>query len=75
MDQKPKVDGWITRIRPDLTYLNGKVPRVDVIHLHHGVWVNMSKQDVTVPGLPERFFAAGRGEDGHVLPEGLRPEV
>ena len=59
MDQKPKVDGWITRMRPDLVYTNGTVPRVDVLHLHHGVWLNMSRQDATVPGLPERFFAAG----------------
>ncbi len=70
MDQKPKVDGWITRIRPDLTYLNGKVPRVDVIHLHHGVWLNMSKQDVTVPGLPERFFAAGEEKTVMTFPKG-----
>ncbi len=57
--QKPKVDGWITRIRPDLTYTDGSVPGVDVIHLHHGVWLNLARQDSTWPGLPERFFAAG----------------
>ena len=27
--EKPKVDGWITRMRPDLTYLDGK-PRDEV---------------------------------------------
>jgi plastocyanin len=70
MDQKPKLDGWITRIRPDLTYLNGKVPRVDVIHLHHGVWLNMDKQDVTVPGLPQRFFAAGEEKTIMSFPKG-----
>ena len=52
MDQKPKVDGWITRMRPDLVYTNGSVPRVDVLHLHHGVWLNLSDQDATSPGLP-----------------------
>ena len=57
--QKPKVDGWITRIRPDLTYTNGRVPGVDVIHLHHAVWLNQGRRDATWPGLPERFFAAG----------------
>ena len=36
---KPPVDGWITGFRPNLTYKNGSVPRVDVIHLHHGVWL------------------------------------
>ena len=70
MDQKPKVDGYITRIRPDLTYVNGKVPRVDVIHLHHGVWLNMSGHDATSPGLPERFFAAGEEKTIMSFPKG-----
>jgi hypothetical protein len=70
MDQKPKVDGWITRIRPDLTYVNGKVPRVDVIHLHHGVWLNMNRSDATAPGLPERFFAAGEEKTIMTFPKG-----
>jgi plastocyanin len=48
-DQRPAVNGWITGFKPNLIYANGKVPRVDVIHLHHGVWV--------VNGAPE--FAAG----------------
>jgi hypothetical protein len=71
MDQKPKVDGWITRIRPDLTYLNGKVPGVDVLHLHHGVWLNMSRRDATSPGLPERFFAAGEEKTIMSFPKGF----
>src|SRR5918994_7254383 len=37
---KPPVDGWITRFKPDLVYAaDGRVPRVDVLHLHHGVWL------------------------------------
>jgi hypothetical protein len=74
MDQKPKVDGWITRIRPDLTYLNGKVPRVDVLHLHHGVWLNMDRSDATAPGLPERFFAAGEEKTIMSFPKGYAYE-
>ena len=70
MDQKPKVDGWITRMRPDLVYTNGTVPRVDVIHLHHAVWLNMSRKDATAPGLPERFFAAGEEKTIMSLPKG-----
>jgi plastocyanin len=38
---KPEVDGYITSIRPDLVREDGSVPPVDVIHLHHGVWVNL----------------------------------
>jgi plastocyanin len=37
--QKPAVPGYITRFHPDLIYTNGKKPGVDVLHLHHGVWV------------------------------------
>ena len=37
---KPPADGWITRFKPNLTYANGVVPRVDVVHLHHGVWLS-----------------------------------
>jgi len=37
--QKPSVPGYITRFAPNLTYADGTVPRVDVLHLHHGVWV------------------------------------
>jgi plastocyanin len=70
MDAKPKVDGWITRMRPDLVYTDGRVPRVDVLHLHHGVWLNMSRQDTTSPGLPERFFAAGEEKTVMTLPKG-----
>ena len=58
IDQKPAVDGWITRIRPDLVYTNGKIPGVDVIHLHHGVWANISRESSGSP-FGELFFAAG----------------
>jgi len=37
---KPDVPGWIAGFKPDLTYRRGEVPRVDVIHLHHGVWIS-----------------------------------
>jgi hypothetical protein len=68
--QRPQVDGYITRIRPDLTYLDGRVPGVDVIHLHHGVWLNLSRHDATQPFLPERFFAAGEEKTRMILPKG-----
>jgi plastocyanin len=68
---KPAVDGWIVRIAPNLTYENGTVPPVDVIHLHHGVWLNMSATDATTGGrLPERFFAVGEEKTVMLLPQG-----
>jgi plastocyanin len=38
---KPDVDGYIVSIDPNLVREDGSVPPVDVIHLHHGVWVNL----------------------------------
>ena len=49
---------------------DGTVPPVDVIHLHHGVWLNMSRRDLTSPGLPERFMAAGEEKTISTSPPG-----
>lgn len=57
---KPPVPGYITAFRPNLTYMDGKVPRVDVIHLHHGVWL--------VNGNPT--WAAGEEKTNVFLPQG-----
>lgn len=67
--EKPKVDGFITAIHPDLKLANGRTPGVDVVHLHHGVWLNTSARDSTMAG-PERFFAAGEEKTTMILPEG-----
>ena len=32
---KPKRPGWIVGFRPNLERVNGTIPRVDVLHLHH----------------------------------------
>ena len=56
---QPKEDGYILGMSTDLRFADGTVPPVDVIHLHHGVWLNLAGRDTTVPSLPERFFAAG----------------
>jgi plastocyanin len=68
--QKPSQDGYIIRMKPDLKRPDGTVPRVDVLHLHHGVWLNASRQDATSPGLPERFFASGEEKTIFRLPDG-----
>jgi hypothetical protein len=58
---KPDVPGYITRFKPDLVYAsNHKRPRVDVIHLHHGVWL--------IRGYPT--FAAGEEKSVAVFPQG-----
>src|SRR4029079_4126119 len=70
---KPKVDGYITAIYPDLQYKDGKVPRVDVLHLHHGVWVNLAGgRDGGKRGhfVEELFFASGEEKTHSILPKG-----
>ena len=43
---KPRQDGYMVRMTPNLRYARpggkccGTIPRVDVIHLHHGVWLS-----------------------------------
>src|SRR5215217_9480938 len=59
-DQRPPVNGWITSFKPNLTYADGEVPRVDVIHLHHGVWA--------INGAPT--FAAGEEKTTIQAPPG-----
>src|SRR3954464_14803806 len=69
--QRPNVDGYIVRARPDLTYLNGKVPAVDVIHLHHGVWLNASGSSPAAPiGSVQPIFFGGEEKTGFRIPNG-----
>jgi plastocyanin len=70
---KPPVDGWITGFRPNLTYANGEVPRVDVIHLHHGVWLSngfplfAAGEEKTIIRTPPGFGWRYRTSDGWVM--------
>ena len=66
--EKPNVDGYITRFVPNLRRLDGTVPRVDVLHLHHGVWLNVSQTPITQPfgGFRVQPFAAA-GEEKTTL--------
>ncbi|MDQ2699821.1 MAG: hypothetical protein M3Y23_00655, partial [Actinomycetota bacterium] len=45
---RPAVDGWITRIQPNLTYEDGSIPKSSLVMFHHGVWLNMSRRDATM---------------------------
>jgi plastocyanin len=65
---KPPVDGFVVGITPNITYPNGKVPPVDVVHLHHGVWINRGAYDGS-RGFPN-FFAAGEEKTAFRLPAG-----
>jgi hypothetical protein len=67
---KPEESGWIVRMAPNIRREDGTVPPVDVIHLHHGVWLNLSRKDATQPGLPERWAAAGEEKTISSTPAG-----
>src|SRR3954463_6567647 len=65
---KPDVPGYITRFKPDLVYAsNHKVPRVDVIHLHHGVWI-MDGYPTFAAGEEKTIFNAPPGFGYHYKP-------
>jgi plastocyanin len=59
-DQRPAVDGWIVGFRPNLERADGSIPRVDVIHLHHGVWTSNERP----------LFAAGEEKTAAIAPPG-----
>src|SRR5262245_40449794 len=65
-DLRPPGPGWITSFKPNLTYVDGKVPPVDVIHLHHAVWLVGSQGDVTRP-----TWAAGEEKTTSRVPKGF----
>jgi hypothetical protein len=65
---KPDVPGYITRFSPNLVYVkNHKVPRVDVIHLHHGVWL-MNGYPTFAAGEEKTIFNAPQGYGYHYKP-------
>jgi hypothetical protein len=64
--ERPAVDGWIVGFRPGLVYAdNGKSPSVDVVHLHHAVWLvgepNQDLQPVFAAGEEKTYFSAPTG--------------
>jgi plastocyanin len=70
-NEKPAVDGWITRIKPNLVRADGSVPPTNQVMFHHGVWLNLSAKDSTSPDLPERFFATGEEKTTMSFPKGF----
>jgi plastocyanin len=57
----PQQNGYITRFDPEFIYTDGTVPGVDVLHLHHAVWL--------VNGAPQ--FAVGEEKTVQQLPQGF----
>jgi hypothetical protein len=77
---KPTVDGYMVRMAPNLHYAKpdgsccGAIPRVDVIHLHHGVWLSNGADGAGegngyVGGFYP-FMAAGEEKTVYEMPKG-----
>jgi hypothetical protein len=77
---KPTEDGYMVRFAPNLHYADangqccGGIPRVDVIHLHHGVWVSngtagAGEGNAYLGGFYP-FMAAGEEKTIYQLPDG-----
>ena len=61
-------------MRPDLTYLDGRVPRVDVIHLHHGVWANLSRRELPARPSPSSSSPPARRRRSSAFPRATATE-
>jgi hypothetical protein len=57
---KPPGEGYVVAFRPNLTLADKRrtVPRVDQIHLHHGVWLG---DDLQPRGTDARCGSSARG--------------
>ena len=77
----PQVPGYITRFDPEFIYADGTVPRVDVLHLHHAVWLVNNRpqfavgEEKTVQQLPEGFGWRSDPDDSWVLNDMLHDLV
>ena len=69
--EKPAYDGYMVGFRPNLVRKDGSVPPIEQIHLHHAVWLNLSRRDTTDPTLAgQRFAASGEEKTYARLPPG-----
>ncbi|MEA2273869.1 MAG: hypothetical protein QOI98_2577, partial [Solirubrobacteraceae bacterium] len=72
--QKPDVPGYITKFKPDLVYSeDGSVPPVDIIHLHHGVWLSnayplfAAGEEKTIVNFPDGFGLPYKPADNWIM--------
>jgi plastocyanin len=67
--ERPPGAGYVKRYRPDLVGPDGRAPFVEQLHMHHAVFVNMSKQDLAAPHLPQRIGGFGEEKTIATLPD------
>src|SRR4051794_16218953 len=66
--ERPPGDGYLTRIHPNLVGEDGTPPPVEQVHMHHAVFVDLSRPDPTSPNLPKRFFAYSEEKTTATIP-------
>lgn len=70
---RPGVNGWITRIKPDLVYEDGSIPKSSLVMFHHGVWSSNGElfyatgEEKTILDLPDGFGYRYRTADTWML--------
>ncbi|MDQ1438792.1 MAG: hypothetical protein QOK43_2421 [Acidimicrobiaceae bacterium] len=64
--EKPAYDGYMVRMRPDLVKVDGTVPPIEQVHLHHGTWLQLAGG--TYGSGP--FFASGEEKTIGDIPKG-----
>jgi hypothetical protein len=76
---KPDVNGFMIKVSPNLHYARaggkccGAIPRVDVIHLHHGVWLTDGASGQGEGNAEQGFYpfmASGEEKTTYKLPPG-----
>jgi plastocyanin len=69
-DLKPPEEGYVVAFRPNLTLADKRrtVPRVDQLHLHHGVWLGNDLQPLWASGEEKTIVTAPPGYGWHFRP-------
>jgi hypothetical protein len=58
-------------MRATLVDTQGNAVARHAVHLHHAVWLNPARRDMTCTRLPDRFFASGKERTRISLPDGF----
>jgi hypothetical protein len=78
--EQPRYDGYLTRFDPDLVRIDGTVPPIEQVHLHHAVWLTTlageygmgpfaaSGEEKTIFALPKGYgMPVSRNDDWELL--------
>jgi hypothetical protein len=66
--EHPPGEGYMTRAKPNVVGEDGTPPPVEQVHMHHAVFLNLSRRDVTAPNLPQRFYGFAEEKTTGTIP-------